>query len=102
MPATDPLVSSLAGDPALRPAVARFASGLRARLQAITECLSAGDDAQAAELAHKLAGAAGMHGFAPIAETARRLESLLRRRERSTLDETVIALRCLCERAQAA
>jgi HPt (histidine-containing phosphotransfer) domain-containing protein len=102
MPATDPLVSSLAGDPALRPAVARFASGLRARLQAITECLSAGDDAQAAELAHKLAGAAGMHGFTPIGEAARHLESLLRRGDRSALDETIGSLRTLCARARAA
>jgi HPt (histidine-containing phosphotransfer) domain-containing protein len=98
----DPLFSTLAGDPALRPAVARFAAGLPARLQAITSCLAAGDGVQAAELAHKLAGAAGMHGFAPVGEAARHLESLLRRGDRSALDETVGALRALCESAQAA
>jgi hypothetical protein len=43
-----------------------------------------------------------MHGFAPVGEAARHLESLLRRGDRSALDETVGALRALCERAQAA
>jgi HPt (histidine-containing phosphotransfer) domain-containing protein len=70
--------------------------------QAITACLAAGDDAQAAELAHKLAGAAGMHGFTPIGEAARHLESLLRRGDRSALDETIGSLRTLCARARAA
>jgi HPt (histidine-containing phosphotransfer) domain-containing protein len=98
----DPLLSTLAGDPALLPAVTRFAAGLPARLQAITACLAAGDDAQAAELAHKLAGAAGMHGFTPIGEAARHLESLLRRGDRSALDETIGSLRTLCARARAA
>jgi HPt (histidine-containing phosphotransfer) domain-containing protein len=97
----EPLVSTLADDPALRPAVARFAAGLPARLQAIASCLTAGDAAQAAELAHKLAGAAGMHGFMPIADAARRVEADLRRPGASTLAETLRALRFVCERAHA-
>lgn len=95
----EPLVSTLADDPALRPAVERFASGLRARLEAITRCLAMGDDAQAVELAHKLAGAAGMHGFLPIAEAARHVEGMLRGSEASAVEEPLDALRALCERA---
>jgi HPt (histidine-containing phosphotransfer) domain-containing protein len=99
MPSLEPLVSTLARDPALGPAVARFATGLAARLEAITTCLTAGDHPQAAELAHKLAGAAGMHGFTPIAEAARLLEHDLRSRDPSALVGRLDVLRTLCARA---
>jgi HPt (histidine-containing phosphotransfer) domain-containing protein len=101
MPHIEPLVSTLARDPALRPVVARFATGLAARLEAITTCVTAGDHGRAAELAHQLAGAAGMHGFAPIAEAARGLEHDLRGRDTSAQAGRLDVLHTLCARARA-
>ena len=96
-----PIISTL-DDPALRPAVARFAAGLPARLEAVAQSLSTGDDGHAVELVHKLAGAAGMHGFLPVAEAARRVEHALRQRDTAALAETLAALRAVGARVRAA
>jgi len=74
VPEPSPLVSSLAGDPRLRPVIGRFVAKLAAQLAAMDAALGARDLEGLAALAHWLKGAGGTVGFDAFTEPAAELE----------------------------
>jgi CheY-like chemotaxis protein/HPt (histidine-containing phosphotransfer) domain-containing protein len=95
-PPEAPLRSSYADDPEMAELIARFVQSLPARV----EELRASQPGAMIRLAHQLKGAAGGYGFAPITETASRLEQALQESRPDTgalLEELVL----LCQRARA-
>ncbi|MEO8164247.1 MAG: Hpt domain-containing protein, partial [Betaproteobacteria bacterium] len=71
---TGPIVSRLAGNERLLPAVRRFAGRLREQLDALDAAARNQDFAQVANLAHWLKGAGGTVGYDAFTEPAARLE----------------------------
>jgi DNA-binding response OmpR family regulator len=74
--ADQPLVSSLAHDPALAPLVDAFVAGLRARVAELSRASQAHDLPEVVRLVRDLRAQAGSYGFEPISEEAGLVEAL--------------------------
>ena len=98
---SEPLVSTLGGDPDLAELVDEYVAALAGRMQDIERALTAGDRKRVEVLAHQIVGSAGMHGFATIGETARRVERVASGGNADVLTESVSELAALCARARA-
>jgi HPt (histidine-containing phosphotransfer) domain-containing protein len=98
---SEPLVSTLGGDPDLAELIDEYVAALAGRMQDIERALTAGDRKRVEVLAHQIVGSAGMHGFATIGETARRVEMAASGENPELLAESVRELGALCARARA-
>lgn len=98
---SEPLVSTLGGDPDLAELIDEYVAALAGRMQEIERALAAGDRKRVELLAHQIVGSAGMHGFVTIGETARRVEMAASGGSPELLAESVRELGALCARARA-
>ena len=95
---TGPLVSRLAGNERLVPAVRRFAGRLREQLDALEAAARNEDFVQVADLAHWLKGAGGTVGYDAFTEPAARLEQSAKDKLAAEVDATLRELRGLAQR----
>jgi signal transduction histidine kinase/CheY-like chemotaxis protein/HPt (histidine-containing phosphotransfer) domain-containing protein len=95
-----PLTSSLPHGAGLDEVVAGFVGLLDGRLREIEQAADAGDTPAVERLAHRLRGAAGSHGFAPISDAALALEQTAA--TGGNLTPALLLLARLCRRATAA
>ncbi len=94
------LVSSQVDHPVLAGLIDEFLEEMPQRAEKIENALRSGDFRGLAQLAHQLKGAAGIYGFAPIADTARQVNSQATdRADLDRLEATVGELVDLCHRA---
>ncbi|MGA7178786.1 MAG: ATP-binding protein [Thiobacillaceae bacterium] len=93
-----PVVSRLAGNPRLRPAVDKFIDRLGGQLDAMEQAWKAQDYKALAELAHWLKGAGGTVGFDAFTEPAKTLEQLAKASEEQGINEVIGELRDLAAR----
>jgi HPt (histidine-containing phosphotransfer) domain-containing protein len=98
---TEPVVSTLGDDPDLAELVDEYVAALAGRMADIERATAAGDRRRTEVLAHQLVGSAGMHGFRPIGELARRVEEAAREGSAEFLATCVAELVALCARARA-
>jgi signal transduction histidine kinase/CheY-like chemotaxis protein/HPt (histidine-containing phosphotransfer) domain-containing protein len=96
-----PLVSRLADHPRLRGVVRRFVLQLAERMQAFEQARVAGDDAELAQLAHWLKGAAGTVGFDVFTEPALALEQAIKAHDSAGVETAMRVLRDLAGRVVA-
>jgi len=96
---TDPLLSALAADPEIAPALEAFVYRLPARIIAMEAAVSGRNLDAVADLAHQLKGAAKSYGFASITDAAAALEGAAQRQE--DVDRRLAELASLCRRARA-
>jgi signal transduction histidine kinase/CheY-like chemotaxis protein/HPt (histidine-containing phosphotransfer) domain-containing protein len=98
-----PLLSEFAGDPDMEDLIAEFLGELPYRMHEIEQAMRARDLNLLATLAHKIKGAGGGYGYAPITTTARELERLARGPEDlGSINQAVSELQSICNRACAA
>jgi CheY-like chemotaxis protein/HPt (histidine-containing phosphotransfer) domain-containing protein len=95
---TGALVSRLAGNERLVPAVRRFAGRLREQLDALDVASKNQDYAQVADLAHWLKGAGGTVGYDAFTEPAARLEQSAKDGAAGDIEATLGELRGLASR----
>jgi len=93
-----PVVSRLAGNPRLRPAVEKFVDRPGVQLDAMESAWKTQDFQTLAELVHWLKGAGGTVGFDAIVEPAKQLEQLAKAGTGGGLNEVVGELRDLTPR----
>jgi signal transduction histidine kinase/HPt (histidine-containing phosphotransfer) domain-containing protein/ActR/RegA family two-component response regulator len=96
--AAGPVVSRLAGNKRLVPAVRRFAARLKEQLDALEEAAGAEDYEQVAALAHWLKGAGGTVGYDAFTEPAARLEQLAKDGAAAEIGPTLAEIISLSER----
>ena len=87
-----PIVSRLAGNARLQPAIDKFLARLGDQLSAIEQAWLARDFAALASLAHWLKGAGGTVGFDMFTEPAKKLEQLSKARLSEGMEEVVMEL----------
>lgn len=92
------VISRLAGNARLRPAVEKFVLRLDEQLAAMAQALAAKDYKTLADLAHWLKGAAGSVGFDTYTEPAKELELLAKAGSENGIDEVLDVLRGLTSR----
>jgi CheY-like chemotaxis protein/HPt (histidine-containing phosphotransfer) domain-containing protein len=80
-----PLRSVLAGDPRIARVIDGFVSRLPQRVSQLAQCIESGNVTALKREAHNLKGAGAGYGFAPLSESAERVEEALRDSE--TLDD---------------
>ena len=97
----EPLVSTLGHDPDLGELIDEYVAALGSRVADIERAAAAGDRRRTEVLAHQMVGSAGMHGFRPIGELARRVEEAAREGSAEFLATCVAELVALCARARA-
>ena len=95
-----PLVSRLAGNRRLRPAIRKFAARLGEQLAAFERARAAGNHDELAGLAHWLKGAAGTVGFDEFTEPSGRLETAARENAASEIDAWMAEVTSLAARVQ--
>jgi len=95
---TAPLVSRLAGNERLVPAVRRFAGRLREQLDALEAAARNQDFGQVADLAHWLKGAGGTVGYDAFTEPAARLEQCAKDKAADEIEAALQELRGLAQR----
>ena len=93
-----PVVSRLAGNPRLRPAVEKFIDRLSGQLDAMEHDWKTQDFKALAELAHWLKGAGGSVGFDVFTEPAMSLEQLAKAGTEEGINEVIGELRDLTAR----
>ncbi len=93
-----PVVSRLAGNPRLRPAVEKFVARLAGQLESMEHAWKAQDYKMLSELAHWLKGAGGTVGFDEFTEPARNLEQLAKAGTEAGMNEVIGELRDLASR----
>ena len=93
-----PVVSRLAGNPRLRPAVEKFIDRLSGQLDAMEHAWKTQDFKALAELAHWLKGAGGSVGFDVFTEPAMSLEQLAKAGTEEGINEVIGELRDLTAR----
>jgi len=96
-PAT-PLVSRLAGNHRLRPAIRRFAGRLGEQMHAFEQALLAGNLEELASLSHWLKGAGGTVGYDDFTDPAARLEQAAKDNAVQDLEPIMAELRALAAR----
>jgi CheY-like chemotaxis protein len=80
-----PLRSVLAGDPRIARVIDGFIARLPQRVSQLNKCIESGNVSALKREAHNLKGAGAGYGFAPLSESAERVEEALRDSE--TLDD---------------
>jgi HPt (histidine-containing phosphotransfer) domain-containing protein len=98
---SEPLVSTLGDDPDLAELVDEYVAALAARMRDIEQAAATGDRRRVEVVAHQLVGSAGMHGFHPIGESARRVEEAAPDATPELLADAIHELAGLCARARA-
>jgi len=99
---TEPLYSSLGGDPELGEIVQMFVEAIPGRVATLLEQLEAADWEGVRRTAHQIKGAAGSYGFDPISPCAAKVENGVRRNEpEEQIRDAVDALVDLCNRVRA-
>jgi CheY-like chemotaxis protein/HPt (histidine-containing phosphotransfer) domain-containing protein len=93
-----PVISRLAGNPRLRPAVEKFVGRLPGQLDAMEHAWKTQDFKALSELAHWLKGAGGTVGFDVFTEPAKNLETLAKAGNEAGLNEVIGELRDLTSR----
>jgi CheY-like chemotaxis protein len=96
-----PLVSRLAGNARLRPAIRKFAARLEEQMQAFERALAGRDLDELASLAHWLKGAGGTVGYDDLTDPAARLELAAKAGSDAELEPIMAELRSLAARLQA-
>jgi histidine phosphotransfer protein HptB len=100
--ATQPLYSSLGGDPDLDELVAMFVAEMPERVATLLAHLGAGNWDALRRAAHQLKGSAGSYGFGPITPSAAGVENAIRDgAAEDTIREAVESLVYLCNRTRA-
>ena len=98
----DPLIHSTWSDGDMRDLLELFVSELPQKIAECRNALDAQDWERLRTTAHRLKGAAGSYGFPLISQAALILETSARERKPSaTIQEHMLALTQLCERARA-
>ncbi len=95
---TGALVSRLAGNERLMPAVRRFAGRLREQLDALDAAARKQDFVQVADLAHWLKGAGGTVGYDAFTEPAARLEQAAKVNSAGAVEIAIKEIRTLARR----
>lgn len=99
----EPLRSSLAYDPAMRPLIDAFVQELPKKLHAIEACFANEEKEQLAALCRSLKGEAGGYGFQPISAAAKDAESaVIDKAPQNHLEAAINKLSGLCGLARAA
>jgi CheY-like chemotaxis protein/HPt (histidine-containing phosphotransfer) domain-containing protein len=93
-----PLRSVLAGDPRIARVIDGFVSRLPQRVSQLAQCIESGNVTALKREAHNLKGAGAGYGFAPLSESAERVEEALRDSEklddvRRQVDELIALIR---------
>ncbi|NQU24900.1 MAG: Hpt domain-containing protein [Candidatus Nealsonbacteria bacterium] len=97
---SEPLYSSLGGDPDLGEIVQLFVNEMPDRVATVLEQLDNSDWEGLRRTAHQLKGAAGSYGFDPISPSAAEVEAAVRDGEpEQRIRDTVSELIGLCNRA---
>lgn len=100
---TEPLQSTLAGDPDMAELVQYFVQEMDNRAQTIASAAESNDLDQLRVVAHQLKGAARGYGFEPISQSAASLEELIQQADPaedcSELGRQIDELIDLCRRA---
>ena len=99
--ALPPVRSRLAGNPRLRPAIAKFASRLADQLELMERAYSGQDLVELAALAHWLKGAAGTVGYNEFTEPAAALEDAAKTRNLREIEAVMAEVRSLASRIEA-
>jgi CheY-like chemotaxis protein len=81
----EPLRSTLSGDPRIARVLNGFVSRLPQRVRQLAQCLDSANIDGLKQAVHNLKGAGAGYGFAPLSESAERVEEALR--ERQAFDE---------------
>lgn len=101
-PTTEPLYSSLAGDPHLGDIVDLFVQEMPGRMANLRDRLNSGDWEGLRRIAHQLKGAAGSYGFDAITPSAAEVEDAIREaRPEEEIRRAVDSLVALCDQARA-
>ena len=95
-----PIVSRLAGNHRLIPAVRKFATRLPEQLAALDDAVRQQNLTKIAELAHWLKGAAGNVGYEIFSEPATRLEQVAKSGSARGIDATLAEIRSLAQRLE--
>lgn len=95
-----PVVSRLAGNARLRPAVDKFVNRLHSQIDAIDRAWRDQDFDALSDLSHWLKGAAGTVGFDAFTEPARKLEQLAKMRTETGMGKVVSELHDLTARIE--
>lgn len=99
--ATEPLYSSLGGDPDLGEIVELFVEEMPGRMATVLGHFESGNWEELRRTAHQLRGAAGSYGFDPISPWAARLEEcILGGRSEEEIRRAVEDLVTVCSRAR--
>jgi HPt (histidine-containing phosphotransfer) domain-containing protein len=96
----EPVRSSLAHNPRLRPTIRRFAARLDEQMRAFENAAAARNFPELAALAHWLKGAAGTVGYNDFTEPATRLEQAAHAGAAADLDAVMAELRALVARLE--
>jgi PAS domain S-box-containing protein len=99
-PLGEPVRSSLAHNPRLRPTIRRFAARLDEQMRAFEHAAAARNFPELAALAHWLKGAAGTVGYNDFTEPATRLEQAAHAGAAGDLDAVMAELRALVARLE--
>jgi len=91
------IVSRLAGNPRLRPAICRFADKLHAEVSQMQEAWKQGDMDEVARLAHWLKGSAGTVGYDAFTEPAAELENYAKARQVELVGQSLRQVKALAE-----
>lgn len=87
-----PICSEFEDDPAIRERIDEFVVGIGERVDALQDSHTTGDPRHLAELVRSLAAQAGELGFAPLAESARRVAEHCENRDLKQAEEELLAL----------
>lgn len=98
---TEPLYSTLGGDPDLREIVNLFVAEMPGRVTTLLKQLHAQDWEGLRHTTHQLRGAAGSYGFHAISPAAGAVEDAIRSRQpEAQIRQSVASLIDLCRRAR--
>ncbi|MHB1033361.1 MAG: Hpt domain-containing protein [Pirellulales bacterium] len=102
VPVTEPLYSTLGGDPDLAEIVTMFVDEMPERIENLETRFKTHDFENLQRAAHQLKGAAGSYGFNEVTPYAARLETAVREHEpEDRIQDALDALVDLCRRARA-
>jgi signal transduction histidine kinase/DNA-binding NarL/FixJ family response regulator len=86
-----PLRSTLGDDPIVAPLIQNFLSDLAESIEQLERSIDTGERAELAGIAHRIRGAAGAYGFAPLSDAAAACEEAVAK------DQSATALRSACQ-----
>jgi HPt (histidine-containing phosphotransfer) domain-containing protein len=100
---SDPLYSTLGGDPDLGEIVELFVDEMPERISNLLDLMDSQQWEELRRAAHQLKGAAGSYGFGPISPAAAHLENVIKTNEsdEEQIRQAVDELINLCGRAKA-